>query len=155
MGPGGSVARMAITWADVAARLDAELTSLADGEFLVAGEPAAAPGPPRGLLRRRTPPPPRRYVQVRVADDWAYAECVGAARFCGEWPATPGQHDALRALGWLAPGDEDPTGTAPAYPNYWRTVPGSELPTLAALAARSLEVLGTDPDAVQVDRGRA
>lgn len=143
---------MATTWADVAALLDAELAGLGDGEFLVAGEPAGAPGPPRGLLRRRTPPPPRRYVQARVAGGWAYAECVGATLFGGDWPATPEQHDALRALGWLAPGDEDPTGTAPAYPNYWRTVSVVELPALAALAVRSLEVLGTDPDAVQVDR---
>ncbi len=143
---------MATTWVEVTARLDAELASLGDGEFLVAGEPTAAPGPPRGLLRRRAPAPPRRYVQVRVAGAWGYAECVGATRFGGDWPATSEQDDALRALGWLAPGDEDPTGTAPAYPNYWRTVPVAELPTLAALAARSLEVLGMDPGDVQVER---
>ncbi|ABL83659.1 TY-Chap domain-containing protein [Nocardioides sp. JS614] len=146
---------MATTWADVTARLDQELAGLGDGEFLVVGEPAAEPGPPRGLLRRRAPAPPRRYVQVRVAGAWGYAECVGATRFGGEWPATPAQHDALRALGWLAPGDADPTGTAPAYPNYWRTVPVAELPALASLGARSLEVLGTDPAAVRVDRARA
>src|SRR3954452_4923627 len=105
-------------WAEAEQRLREELGDLEDGQFLVLGEPAGPPGPPRGLLRRRPAPPPTRYVQFRMAGGWVYAECVGSRMFGGDWATTAEQHDGLRALGWLAPGDDDPTGTQPSYPNY-------------------------------------
>lgn len=144
---------MATTWDEVETELASALAALGSEEFLVVGEPAPAPGPARGLLRRRTAPPPHRYVQFRVAGEWVYAECVGSTVFGGDWPSTAEQHDALRDLGWLAPGDEDPSQTQPAYPNYWRTLPTTERARLAVLGARSLEALGVEPTAVHVERG--
>ena len=145
---------MGATWVEVEDRLEAALVALEDREFLVLGEPAADPGPRRGLLRRRPAPPPRRYTQFRFAGDWIYAECVGSELFGGDWAATPQQHESLRELGWLAPGDEDPTQTQPPYPNYWRTVPSSERARLSSPAVRALEVLDADPGELVLERGR-
>jgi hypothetical protein len=123
----------------VVARLRAAIETLADGEFLVVGEPVPpAEAPRRRFGRRREAPPPSRYVQFRLADAWVYAECVGAQGFGGDWPATPEQVAAVRAAGWLAPGDADPTGTQPAYPNFWRTVAAAEAGELAAPGAAAL-----------------
>ncbi len=146
---------MARTWDEVETELTTALAALEPEEFLVVGEPAPAPGPARGLLRRRSAPPPHRYVQFRATGEWVYAECVGSTVFGGDWPSTAEQHDALRDLGWLAPGDEDPTETRPGYPNYWRTLPRAERAELALLGARSLSVLGVEPTAVHVERGSA
>ena len=149
---------MSAAWAEadrdaVVARLRAAIEELADGEFLVVGEPPAE-APPRRFGRRGTPPP-SRYVQFRLADGWLYAECVGSRAFGGDWPATPEQDAAVRAAGWLAPGDEDPTGTRPGYPNYWRTVPAADGADLAARGAAALEALGVEAASVTVDRGQA
>jgi hypothetical protein len=138
----------------LANRLRGEVAALADGEFLVVGEAAPAATEKRRFGRRATPPP-RRYVQFRRADEWVYGECVGARLFGGDWPTTAEQDAAIRAAGWLAPGDEDPTQTQPGYPNYWRTVPTAQATDLAAMGVAALEALGVDPAAVEVERGQA
>ncbi|WP_343906949.1 TY-Chap domain-containing protein [Nocardioides aquiterrae] len=139
----------------VVARLRATIEELADGEFLVVGEPARPVDTPRRRFGRRATPPPTRYVQFRLADEWLYAECVGAQGFGGDWPATAEQVAAIRAAGWLAPGDADPTGTQPGYPNFWRTVPAAGAGELAAMGAAALEALGVDAATVEVQRGQA
>ena len=137
---------MSTTWDEVERQLAAEIASLRDGESMVVGEPPGEPGPPRGILRRRTPPAPVRYVQYLRHHDTLFAECVGSRdHFGGDWPVTDEQHAALRALGWLAPGDEDPTETQPSYPNYWWTdASGADSAALARLGAGALRVLGVD-----------
>lgn len=141
---------------DLEERLAAEIGRLGDGESIVVGEPPAEAGPPRGLLRRRAAPPPVRYVQFLVQDGALFAECVGSRdHFGGDWPVTDEQHRALRALGWLAPGDEDPTGTQPGYPNYWWTDPsGADVSSAAGLGAGALAVLGADPASLTYETNR-
>lgn len=81
---------------------------------------------------------PGRYVQFQHWGDFVRAECIsGAYR-----DVTPEQHAALLALGWSDP------ATHPAQwatENYVHDAPPAALGELAALCARSLEVLGADP----------
>ena len=142
------------TWPAIEAKLAAQLADLGDGEFLVLGEPTPPPGEPQGLLRRRPPPPPGRYVQFRADEEWVYGECVGAVLFGGDWPATPQRHEQIRALGWLAPGDEDPTDTEASHPNYWLTLRRARSAELATAGVAALQVLEVDPGTVAIDRGR-
>ncbi len=149
------------TWERVETRLARTLTDLGVNEFVIVGEPQP-PAPPRtGLLRRRPAPPPCRYVQFRRDDETSlYGECVGATRFGGDWEVPDEIHDRLRALGWLAPGDPDPTGTRPPYPNYWQCViadparpsghrPGTDpAAELARLGAGALRLLGVEPESL-------
>lgn len=137
------------SWPDVERRLAEELATLADQEFVVVGEPEPPTEPRRGLLRRRPAPPPTRYVQFGRYGDDLHGECVGATLFGGDWEVTPEQHDRIRELGWLAPGDRDPDGTQPAYPNYWRTLTPGDSADLARMGAGALAVLGVDPLALQ------
>ena len=138
-----------MTWDDVRRRLQDELVELADEEFVVLGEPTAAPGPPRGLLRRRSAPPPTRYVQVRRDGDHLYAECVGATSFGGDWEVDAPTHERLRGMGWLVPGDPDPSGVQPSYPSYWQVRPRPEAARVAGSCADALTVLGADVDALE------
>ncbi|GAB2453102.1 hypothetical protein GCM10027062_37240 [Nocardioides hungaricus] len=139
------------TWHRLERELVGEIESLGEMESLVAEEEPPEPGPARGLLRRRAAPPPVRYVQFLRHDGALFAECVGSRdHFGGDWPVTDEQHASLRALGWRAPGDDDPTGTQPAYPNYWWTDPsGAEVAAAGRLGAAALRVLGADPAALQ------
>lgn len=141
---------------DLDSILAQEIGALGDGDSLVVSEPQGQPGPPRGLLRRRTPPPPTRYVQFLRHHDTLFAECIGSRdHFDGDWPITDAQHAELRALGWLAPGDDDPTETQPPVPNYWWTDPsGSDVATAARLGAGALELLGVDPASLEYVRNR-
>ena len=132
-------------WQQLESRLAGELGTLHDGEFVVIEEPKPPTEEPRGLLRRRPKPPPTRYVQALRVKDHLHGECVGATLFGGDWEIAPGEHEQLRALGWLAPGDPDETGTQPSYPNYWHTLPRERAAELAALAVGALRVLGADP----------
>lgn len=134
-------------WRAVAERLAGTLDGLDDGGFVVLGEPE--PAPPARRLRfggRRAEAPGSRYVQVLRQGEWLQAECVGARLFGGAWELSAEQHDEIRALGWLAPGDADDLGTQPAYPNYWRTLPDSQRADVVALAVGALRVLGTRPE---------
>lgn len=141
-------------WDDVRRRLRDLLTDLSQDEFVIVGEPSPEPGPPRGLLRRRPEPPPRRYVQFRDDGEWLYGECVGAALFGGDWEIGDEQHERLRAMGWLAPGDPDPSGTQPPYPNYWALRPRAEAGQMADQGVDALAELGADPATLEWQRDR-
>lgn len=133
------------SWDDVRQRLETELLDLADEEFVVLGEPEPPRPPARGLLRRRPAPEPVRYVQLRRDGDHWYAECVGATTFGGDWEVDEVTHHRLRDLGWLVPGEEDPSGVQPSYPNYWRVLPRQESARATTMSAGALELLGADP----------
>lgn len=137
------------SWADVRRRLESDLLTLHDDEFVVLGEPEPAPAPARGLLRRRPAPAPTRYVQVRRDGEHWYAECVGAASFGGDWDVDEVTHARLRDLGWLVPGEEDPSGVQPSYPNYWTVLPRVEAGRAASLCADALALLGADPETLE------
>lgn len=140
-------------WEAVRDRLEGELASLGDGEFVVVSEPEPPRAPARGLLRRRPASDQVRWVQVRRDGDLAYAECVGATSFGGDWDVDAATHQRLRDLGWLAPGDDDPTGTQPSYPAYWCVLPHAEAARLAGLARDALALLGADPATLEWRRG--
>lgn len=137
------------SWEDVRLQLARELLTLDGDEFVVVGEPEPPAAPARGLLRRRPAPAPTRYVQVRRDGEHWYAECVGATAFGGDWDVDDATHDRLRDLGWLVPGDDDPSGVQPSYPNYWRVLPRAEADRAAALCSRALELLGADPSTLE------
>lgn len=137
------------SWDDVRARLERELASLADGEFVVLGEPEPPRGPARGLLRRRPAPAPTRFVQVRRDGDHWYAECVGATSFGGDWDLEEVTHLRLRDLGWLVPGEDDPSGVQPSYPNYWKVLPRGEAGRAASICSDALALLGADPSTLE------
>lgn len=141
-------------WHQVGTRLRDLLADLTEDEFVVLGEPQPAPGPRRGLLRLRPEPPPTRYVQFRDDGEWLYGECVGAARFGGDWEITDEQHQQLRALGWLAPGDEDPIDVPPSVPNYWVRLARGESSRLASMGADALALLGVDAASLEWRRDR-
>lgn len=137
------------SWADVRARLEQELRSLGDGEFVVVGEPEPARETARGLLRRRPPSAPTRYVQLRRDGDHVYAECVGSTAFGGDWEVDEVTHGRLRDLGWLVPGDEHASGVQPSYPNYWIVLLRTEAERAATTCADALALLGVDPSALE------
>ncbi|HEV2798066.1 MAG TPA: hypothetical protein VGV65_10645 [Nocardioides sp.] len=137
------------SWDDVRRRLETDLLDLADAEFVVVGEPEPPRSPARGLLRRRAAPEPARYVQVRRDGDHWYAECVGATSFGGDWDVDEVTHERLRSTGWLVPGEEDPTGVQPSYPNYWKVLPRAEAGRAASLCSDALALLGADPSTLE------
>lgn len=139
------------TWPEVEARLSAAVTGLADDGFVVLGEPPAPPGEPSGLLRRRPPPAATRFTQVVRHGEFWHAECVGATSFGGAWPVDAAQHEQLREAGWSAPGDPDDTGTQPAAPVYWRTLPVGDPTQVVDLMTRALQVLGLTPASLAWD----
>jgi hypothetical protein len=141
-------------WAEAEARLAGELSTMTGDEYVVLGEPAPPAGEPQGLLRRRPAPPPHRFVQFLRDDEVLYGECVGATLFGGEWELDAAGHERVRALGWLAPGDPDPTGTQPAIAHYWCTVPRERAADLAARGVGALRVLGVDPGALDWEHER-
>lgn len=130
---------------DLQRELVQRLGGLAEGSFLILGEPVPAPQPRSGLLGRRPKPPPTRYVQFLRDPHHLYGECAGSTLIGGDWEISEAEHDRLRSLGWLAPGDPDPAGTQPAYPNYWVTVDDDRAADLATMAIGALSLLGADP----------
>lgn len=138
-------------WGGIEAELATVLADLAEREFLVVGEPAPEPHA-RGPFRRTPPPRPNRYVQFQRDRDWLYAECVGATLFGGDWEVAPEVHEQIRGLGWLAPGDPDPAGTQPSYPNYWCTLSQQESRRAAVMGVGALRLLGLDPAGVEWQR---
>ena len=130
---------------DVRRELLNRLAVLPEGSFLILGEPVPAPSARSGLLGRRPKPVATRYVQFLRDPQHLYGECVGSTQIGGDWETTEADHQRLRSLGWLAPGDPDPAGTQPAYPNYWVTVDEDRADALATMAVDALAVLGADP----------
>ncbi|MCD4534075.1 hypothetical protein LRP67_08290 [Nocardioides sp. cx-169] len=141
-------------WAAPQATLAELLTTMTGDEYVVLGEPAPPAGEPQGLLRRRAAPPPHRFVQFLRDDEELYGECVGATLFGGEWELGEADHQRVRALGWLAPGDPDPSGTQPAVAHYWCTVPRGDAAELAARGIGALQVMGVDPAALDWEHQR-
>lgn len=144
----------AADWSALRDRLAADLAALADGEFVIAGEPAPEPPPRRGLLRRRAPVAPHRYVQFLRVGEGIRAECVGARLFGGDLDISPEVHERLRASGWLAPADDvDDATFGRGYPNYRVLGHLDEAPRLAGLGVDALALLGLRPGEVSVDHG--
>lgn len=133
-------------WTAAEERLRVTLAALPDSGVLIVGEPVAPPGPRQGLFRRRPEPPPRRYVQYRRCEEYLACECVGATLFSGDWPMTPEQDRAIRALGWRLPTDGSNAEPQPNYPNYHRTVDLAEAGEAARLGVGALQALGLRPD---------
>ena len=126
---------------DLHGELVRRLGELEEGSFLILGEPV--PEPERsGLFGRRSKPVPTRYVQFLRDPRHLYGECVGSTLIGGDWEVGEAGHDRLRALGWLAPGDPDPAGTQPSYPNYWVTVDLDRSSDLATMGIGALSLLG-------------
>ncbi len=130
-------------WDDTRRALAHALEQLADGEFLILGEPVPLPVPRRGLLRRLRPAP-TRYVQVLRIEDVLTTECVGAASLGGSWEMDDSTIDTLRSLGWLTP-KEGMTAYGNTTPNFEQYVERADLPALTDLLMASLELLGALP----------
>jgi len=132
-------------WEDVQAALLLALGLLAEGEFLILGEPTADPRPKRGLFGRRAKPAATRYVQVlRIADVYT-AECVGARSLGGTWQMSESTIEQLRSLGWRTPAEskwEFDNDT----PNFDLYVALAAAPALSEVLLDSLRCLGARPE---------
>lgn len=133
------------TWGDVGDALLRALGLLADGDFLILGEPTADPLPRRGLFGRRAKPMPARYVQVLRIEDLYTAECVGATSLGGTWEMSEAAIERLRSLGWRTP-DESKREFDNLTPNFDMYVALTAAPTLAELLVASLARLGAEPE---------
>jgi hypothetical protein len=128
-------------WDDVHDALVRALAQLADGDFLILGEPTADPLPKRGLFGRRAKPVATRYVQVLRIDDLYTAECVGATSLGGSWEMDPLAIDRLELLGWRSP-EEGTREFESVTPNFDMYVALNAAPTLAELLVDTLRHLG-------------
>jgi hypothetical protein len=131
-------------WDDTRRELALALEDLADGEFLILGEPVPTSAPRRGLLGRRPLPVPTRYVQALRIEDVFSAECVGAATLGGTWEMDPLTISRLRLLGWLTP-MESKVAYGNVTPNFEQYVERADLPALTAVLVASLDLLGAVP----------
>ncbi|NGN92915.1 hypothetical protein G5C66_09225 [Nocardioides sp. KC13] len=127
-------------------RITSELADLGQQEFVTIGEPEPPAPEPTGFLARLRSKPavPFRWGQVLCVDEVLFAEFAGTQHIGGTWEASAEQHEALRAAGWLTPGETDPIGPAPSQPHYWRTVPQSEAGLVADLLVDAFRILGAD-----------
>ncbi len=132
------------TWDDVAGAVRRALGVLADGDFLILGEPVPDPLPRRGFLGRRPKPAPARYVQVLRIEDMFTAECVGATSLGGTWRMDEATVEHLRELGWRTPAESE-TEFATVTPNFTLYAAPSAAPTLADLLLASLRLLDVRP----------
>jgi T3SS (YopN, CesT) and YbjN peptide-binding chaperone 3 len=132
-------------WEDVHDALVRALALLADGDFLILGEPTRYPLPKRGLFGRRARPVATRYVQVLRIDDLYTAECVGATSLGGNWDMSDATIDRLLTLGWRSP-DEGTREFDSVTPNFDMYVALTAAPTLAELLVDSLRLLGAPPE---------
>jgi hypothetical protein len=139
-------------------RIASELADLGQQEFVVVGEPEPAAPEPSGFLARlrskASAPAPFRWGQVLCVDEILYAEFTGTQHIGGTWQASTEQHDALRAAGWLTPGETDPIAPAPSQPHYWRTVPQPEAELVARLLVDAFGILGADFATLTLRRDR-
>lgn len=131
-------------WAVVTRDLRTALERLADGEFLIMGEPAPAPGPRPRLLGCQHKAARARFVQVlRIAEIFS-AECVGATSLGGTWEMDDVTIDRLCELGWLTP-YESMAEYGKVTPNFDTCVELECAPGLAHLMITSLALLGAQP----------
>lgn len=132
-------------WEDVHDALLRALSLLAEGDFLILGEPTADPLPGRGLFGRRARPVATRYVQVLRIEDLYTAECVGARSLGGTWEMSRPDIDRLLSLGWRTP-EESAQEFATVTPNFDMYVALTAAPTLVELLVESLRHLGARPE---------
>ncbi len=132
------------TWDDVEDALLRALALLADGDFLILGEPTPDPLPKRRLFWRRAKPAAARYVQVLRIQDLYTAECVGARKLGGTFEMSDATIEGLRSLGWSTP-DEIKREFDTDTPNFDMYVSLTAAPTLAELLISSLQRLGAHP----------
>jgi hypothetical protein len=132
-------------WEDVQAALLLALGLLAEGDFLILGEPTADPLPKRGLFGRRAKPVATRYVQVLRIEDLYTAECVGATSLGGTWEMSQSSIEGLLSLGWRSP-EESTREFDSVVPNFDMYVALTAAPTLCELLVASLRHLGARPE---------
>ncbi len=130
-------------WAGVTDDLTTALEQLADGEFLILGEPSPAPGR-RRRCARPVEPAPTRYVQALRIGEIFSAECVGAISLGGAWAMDDVTIDRLRSMGWLTP-EESRAEFGDVTPNFDTYVEQTSAPGLADLMVASLIVIGAQP----------
>ena len=75
------------------------------------------------------------------------AECVGSTSFGGEWEMDEETEARLVSRGWEKPWLPDGT-------TFVREAPLVHAPRLALATVRALELLGCDPDDIEVERVR-
>ena len=136
-------------WDDTRRALAHALEQLADGEFLILGEPVPHHVPRRGFLRRSRPAP-TRYVQVLRIEDVLSAECVGATSEGGSWEMDPPAIDLLGQMGWLTP-TESMAAYGNSTPNFEQYVERVGLPALVDVLVASLELLGALPEHLELE----
>ncbi len=137
------------TWDDVADSVRRALGVLADGDFLILGEPVPDPMPRRGIFGRRPRPAPTRYVQVLRIEDMFTAECVGATTMGGTWPMDEATVERLRELGWSTPVESE-SEFATVTPNFTLYAAPSAAPTLSELLLSSLRLLHARPEDLEL-----
>lgn len=123
------------------------IAALADGEFVILGEPVVY-GEPTGRFRRRPRPLPNRFVQFLRMGVWVSGECVGSTLFGGDYDIPSADHERLRSLGWMTPDDLVRVNTTPGYPNYRCDFPREDSARLARMGTDALQVLGLSPSDV-------
>ena len=132
-------------WAGATRVLMDALNDLADGEFLILGEPSPAPGRRARLLSRQSSRATSRYVQAIRIEGILSAECVGATSLGGTWAMPDLTIEHLRGMGWLTPAE-----TRSAYgnhtPNFELFAEATDAPALAELMLTSLALLGAQPE---------
>src|SRR4051794_18426356 len=131
-------------WEDVEKSLLRALGLLAEGDFLILGEPTVDPLRTRRLSIRRTRRTATRYVQVLRIEDLFTAECVGATSLGGSWKMSHTSIQRLHSLGWRGP-DEDTREFESVTPNFDMYVALAAAPTLSELLVASLRHLGARP----------
>jgi len=136
-------------WDDTRRALAHALEQLADGEFLILGEPVPHHVPRRGLLRRAQPAP-TRYVQVLRIEDVLSAECVGATSEGGSWDMDASAIELLRSIGWLTP-NESNAAYGNMTPNFEQYVEREGLPGLVEVLVASLDLLGALPEHLELE----
>ena len=141
------------SWDDVRDALLRAIYLLADGDFLILGEPTPDPLPKRGLFGRRAKPAAARYVQVLFIEDLYAAECVGAKSLGGTLEMSHSIIDSLRALGWRTP-VESKRELGTETPNFTMYVALTAAPTLAELLIDSLRCIGTRPEDLVIQTSR-
>ncbi len=135
-------------WADVLRDLTRTVDGLADGEFLILGEPPSEPGW-RRILRPWAGPAPVRYVQALRIEEVLAAECVGPIALGGIWDMDEPTIERLRRMGWLVHAETGvPTGNPTG--NFEQYAERSEGPLLADLMVASLALLGAEPGALKL-----